>query len=179
MRNALLAALFISALGAGCSSPTDHEVPPWAGYYLFEPGTSLTIRVDKMSFEVGEEIKVSFTCRPAYTGKGSLRIEFLPIKQSAWYQGIIVENPEVTSKPGYSFEAPAEFTAGERYTRTWTIRVGDATAHEVYGGAYFSSVWIEEKGGCFPIRSDEASAAYGMLDTRPAYLFMFMLPEPR
>jgi hypothetical protein len=146
---------------------------------MFEPGTSMTALVDKTIFNLGEPIDISFTCLPAYTGQGWLNVEFLPIEQSAGYRGIVVENADVTPNSKHSFVQRAEFTAFQRYTRTWTIRVQDATPHELSGAARFDLVWIEGKGAYYPPLSDEAREAYGRLDARPAYLFMQWLPEPK
>jgi hypothetical protein len=152
---------------------------PYSGEYMFERCSSLAIEAGPLAYNLGDAVQIRFTCLPVYDGRGTLTVQFLPQAQSATYEAIVVDAPEVVPAAGYHYSAPVEFHRGVRFEATWTIRVQTATLHHVFASASFASVCAEED-ACYPIDSPQAREQFGALASRPAANYpAFVLPAPQ
>jgi len=163
---------------SNCRRAFKTSTEPYSGEYMFEPCTALSVGVDPGSFQLGDDVHLTFSCEPAFDGAGRLTVQFLPQAQSATYAPIEVVSPSVEVLPAYYYTAPVVFHRGVRFQSTWTIRIRSVSAHDVFGAAEFDSV-CADAGSCYAIGSAEARAMFGPLSTRPAanYPGVF-IPEP-
>lgn len=189
-RHLSLCLAFLLLLLAGCLDNDDDEcgndndfgkasTPPYSGEYMFERCTKLEVSASRQQITVGDTVTVEFSCQPIYSGSGTARVTFLPQRNSATYQSMVVlEPPDATSVYEFGFRAPVRMKAGERLVMPWTIRVREKSQHLIDAQIAFDSVFVEADSALYAIRSERANEVYGLLDTRPAANSSFVLPEP-
>jgi len=159
----------VSELSSDCPSS---EGAPDRGEYMFEWCTSLTVAAKTSEFEIGEEIEIIFECNPIFSGTGVLQAQILG------GGSVVVDAPRTwrESEKRDFFGTQAEFTADERFSMTWIVRVFAERDHHIYAYARVDSVSL---GDSLVARdSDQATAVFGPLSSRPAANYPALVLRP-